>query len=109
MQILASHISSSSVLYLLKMLFFLSGSYCVTHSTIMNRRLASLLAAFFLSPATLSSQHSFPVVTTVDEPTIAGRPVALDAQHKLLPWPMPDDTGYSYSSHVLSQWAIVWD
>jgi len=75
----------------------------------MNRLLVSLLAAFFLFPATVSSQQSFPVVSTVDEPSIAGRPVALDAQHKLLPWPMPDDTGYSYSSHVLSQWAIVWD
>jgi hypothetical protein len=22
---------------------------------------------------------------------------------------MPDDTGYSYSSHVLTQWTILWD
>ena len=51
----------------------------------------------------------FPVVSTVDAPTIAGRPVALDAQGKLLPWPMPDNIGYSYSSHVLSQWTILWD
>jgi hypothetical protein len=45
----------------------------------------------------------------VDEPSIAGRPVALDAHGKLLPWPMPDNTGYSYSSYFLSQWTIVWD
>jgi hypothetical protein len=68
-----------------------------------------LLAAFLLLPAALSSQQSFPAVSTVDEPTIAGRPVALDTQYKLLPWPMPDDSGYSYSSHFLSQWTIVWD
>jgi hypothetical protein len=51
----------------------------------------------------------FPVVSTVDEPTIAGRPVQLDASGKLLPWPMPDNIGYSYSSHVLTQWTILWD
>lgn len=54
-------------------------------------------------------QKPFPVVSTVDEPTIAGRPVQLDAGGKLLPWPMPDNIGYSYSSHVLTQWTILWD
>jgi hypothetical protein len=75
----------------------------------MTRVLAAFLATFLILPATLSPQQPFPVVSNVDEPTIAGRPVALDAQHKLLPWPMPEDTGYSYSSHFLSQWTIVWD
>jgi hypothetical protein len=56
-----------------------------------------------------SAQQKFPVTSVVDEPTIAGRPVALDAQGKLLPFPMPDNVGYSYSSHVLSQWTILWD
>ena len=28
---------------------------------------------------------------------------------KLLPWPMPDNTGYSYNSHLLTQWSILWD
>lgn len=51
----------------------------------------------------------FPVVSTVDQPEIAGRPVQLDSQGKLLPWPMPADIGYSYSSHVLTQWTILWD
>src|ERR1700678_975410 len=51
----------------------------------------------------------FPVVSAVDQPEIAGRPVQLDAQGKLLPWPMPDNIGYSYSSHVLTQWQILWD
>ena len=54
-------------------------------------------------------QKPFPVVSTVDEPSIAGRPVQLDAQGKLLPWPFPNDTGYSYSSHFMTQWNILWD
>jgi hypothetical protein len=54
-------------------------------------------------------QKPFPVVSTVDEPSIAGRQVQLDAQGKLLPWPFPNDTGYSYSSHFLTQWNILWD
>ena len=56
-----------------------------------------------------AQQKPFPVTSTVDEPTIAGRPVQLDAQGKLLPWPMPDNIGYSYSSHFLTQWTILWD
>jgi hypothetical protein len=56
-----------------------------------------------------SAQQKFPITSVVDAPTIAGRPVALDAEGKLLPWPMPDNIGYSYSSHFLSQWTILWD
>lgn len=55
------------------------------------------------------AEKPFKVVTTVDAPTIAGRPVELDAGGKLLPWPMPGNTGYSYSSHFLTQWKILWD
>jgi len=55
------------------------------------------------------AQQSFPVVSTANEPTIAGRTVALDEDGKLLPWPMSDDTGYSYSSYFLSQWTIILD
>jgi hypothetical protein len=69
--------------------------------------LSSCLALILAS--TSSAQQKFPVVSTVDEPTIASRPVELDAQGRLLPWPMPDNIGYSYSSHVLSQWTILWD
>lgn len=54
-------------------------------------------------------QKPFPVVSTVDQPEIAGRPVQLDSGGKLLPFPMPDNIGYSYSSHVLTQWNILWD
>jgi hypothetical protein len=56
-----------------------------------------------------AAQKPFPVISTVDESSIAGRPVALDAQGKLLPFPIPTDTGYSYSSYFLSQWTILWD
>jgi hypothetical protein len=80
----------------------------------MTRSAASvrLLFAFFLSAtlvADVAAQQSFPVTSTVNEPTIAGRPVELDTQGKLLPWPMPNNTGYSYSAYFLSQWTIVWD
>ncbi len=51
----------------------------------------------------------FEVLTTVDAAEIAGRPVALDAAGKLLPWPQADNPGYSYAAHVLSQWSILQD
>jgi hypothetical protein len=74
------------------------------------RDLRVAVAVLFLA-STLAGQDQkkFPVVSTVDQPEIAGRPVQLDAQGKLLPWPMPDNIGYSYSSHVLTQWQILWD
>lgn len=62
-----------------------------------------------LATLATAQQKPFSVTSTVDEPMIAGRPVQLDAQGKLLPWPMPDNTGYSYSSHFLTQWTILWD
>jgi hypothetical protein len=67
------------------------------------------LVLTFCAVTSAQQQKPFPVVSTVDEPTIAGRPVQLDASGKLLPWPMPDNIGYSYSSHVLTQWTILWD
>jgi hypothetical protein len=72
--------------------------------------LAKIFIAASLSvPLVAGQQQPFPVLSTVDESTIAGRPVALDREGKLLPWPMPDSTGYSYSAYFLSQWTIVWD
>jgi hypothetical protein len=59
------------------------------------------LAVLVLGTILAGQQKPFPVISTVDAPTIAGHPVQLDSKGKLLPWPMPDDTGYSYSSHVL--------
>jgi hypothetical protein len=70
-------------------------------------------ALLFLSlPVTFSAragQLQFAAVSIVDAPSIAGRAVQLDGAHKLLPWPMPDNTGYSYSAYFLSQWTILWD
>jgi hypothetical protein len=67
----------------------------------------ALLAAIGTGQA--PQKPGFQVVSTHDEPTIAGRAVALDASKKLLPFPSPDDTGYSYSAYFLSQWTITWD
>jgi hypothetical protein len=72
-------------------------------------KFARVVIAFCLSAAVAGAQQPFPTVSTVNDPSIAGRPVALDNQAKLLPWPMPDNTGYSYSGYFLSQWTIVWD
>jgi hypothetical protein len=66
-------------------------------------------AIFFASVAAQEAQAPFPVTSVVNETTIAGRAVALDEQHKLLPWPMPTNPGYSYSGYFLSQWTILWD
>jgi len=68
-----------------------------------------LIAVLFSAPLVAGQQQPFPVLSTVDESTIAGRPVALDSEGKLLPWPMPNNTGYSYSAYFLSQWTIMWD
>ena len=71
--------------------------------------LARIFIAASLSVPLVAGQQPFPVVSMVDESTIAGRPIALDSEGKLLPWPMPDGTGYSYSAYFLSQWTIMWD
>jgi hypothetical protein len=59
--------------------------------------------------AAFAADQPFQVISKVDATTIAGRPVQLDGGGKLLPWPMPDNIGYSYSSHFLTQWGILWD
>jgi hypothetical protein len=79
----------------------------MTQATKLGRICVTLLCVLALLAA--QRHESFPVVSTVDQPEIAGRPVQLDAQGKLLPWPMPDDVGFSYSSHFLTQWSILWD
>ena len=78
----------------------------------MQRRIYVLAASAFLciaTGATAQEPKPFAPISVLDVPTIAGRPVQLDAKGKLLPWPMPENTGYSYSSYFLSQWTIVWD
>ena len=62
-----------------------------------------------VSALLLLAQEPFPVISTIHPTTIAGRAIKVDAGGKLLPWPMPEDTGYSYNSHLLTQWNILWD
>ena len=50
-----------------------------------------------------------PVVAVVDATSIAGRQVQLDAAGKLLPWPMAENVGFSYSDYFVSQWTVDWD
>ena len=72
-------------------------------------RLFSTLLGLLALPAAILAQQHFKVLSDASEPTIAGRPVQLDKGGKLLPWPMADSTGYSYSSHFLNQWTILED
>jgi len=72
-------------------------------------RFLRMMALSLFCASLAAGQQQWPVTSTVNEPTIAGRPVQLDAQGKLLPWPMASDTGFSYSSHFLTQWTILWD
>lgn len=69
----------------------------------------SFAVSFLMAGAFAAAQAPFPVISTVDAPEIAGRPVQLDAAGKLLPWPIGGDTGYSYNSHLLTQWSVIWD
>jgi hypothetical protein len=72
-------------------------------------RVHQSVAVFALTATLALSQKPFETVSTVNATTIAGRSVQLDASGKLLPWPMPDNTGYSYNSHLMTQWNILWD
>lgn len=65
--------------------------------------------ALILVAASSQAQKPFQAVSDLNVPDVAGRHVNLDAQGKLLPFPMPDNTGYSYSGYFLSQWTILWD
>jgi hypothetical protein len=70
---------------------------------------AAFAAALLLFTSIAVAQQPFQLTSRVDAATIAGRPVQLDAEGKLLPWPMPENIGYSYNSHLLTQWSILWD
>lgn len=72
-------------------------------------RILQMAAVFLTWASVVAGQQQWPVTSTVNEATIAGRPVQLDAQGKLLPWPMAGDPGFSYASHVMTQWTILWD
>ena len=70
---------------------------------------AILLSTCVITTVARSQGVSFPVTSIVNPPTIAGRAAELDRNARLLPWPMPNNIGYSYSAYFLSQWTIVWD
>ena len=74
-------------------------------------RKRSIFAAvmIFASALLILAQQPFQVISAIAPATIAGRPIHRDASGKLLPWPIPEDTGYSYNSHLLTQWNIIWD
>jgi hypothetical protein len=72
-------------------------------------KFARVFPALLLCATVVAGQEPLQIATTVNESSIAGRSVTLDNHGKLLPWPMPDSTGYSYSSYFLSQWTIIWD
>ena len=75
----------------------------------LNRFVQIAVALLLFGTIGVAQEKPFPTVSTVDATSIAGRPVQLDGQGKLLPWPMPENTGYSYSSYFLTQWTILWD
>ena len=72
-------------------------------------RFVILVSAYVIAAAARCPAASFPVTSVVNSPTIAGRAVELDQNAKLLPWPVPENIGYSYSAYFLSQWTIIWD
>jgi len=74
-----------------------------------NRILALCASSILLTAAVPGQEKPFQPISIIDAPSVAGRPVNLDAGGKLLPWPMPGNIGYSYSSYFLSQWTILWD
>ncbi len=77
--------------------------------TVFTLSLYALVIIILEWPAAAQQPPPFPVIDTVDAPTIAGHPVQLDAKGKLLPWPVPDNIGYSYSAYFTSQWTVLWD
>lgn len=79
--------------------------------TVKNRSIALVifLGANAIAAAARGQAAAFPVTSIVNSPTIAGRAVELDENAKLLPWPLPQDIGYSYAGYFLSQWTIIWD
>src|SRR5439155_2097442 len=72
-------------------------------------KFTKILLALLMCATVVAGQEPLQVTTTVNESAVAGRPVTLDSQGKRLPWPLPANTGYSYSAYLLSQWTIVWD
>lgn len=68
-----------------------------------------LMGAWAMTALALPESVAFPVTSIVNSPVIAGRDAELDEDSRLLPWPKPDNIGYSYSGYFLSQWTVLWD
>lgn len=71
-------------------------------------RLACLVL-LLLAPVASSGQAPFQTISTVNASSIQGRAVELDAQGRLLPWPFPAGTGYSYEAYFMSRWQYLWE
>ena len=71
------------------------------------KRILVLLALLALGVPTSFAQEAFKTVSTVDATAIQGRPVQLDSEGELLPWPYPDDIGASYESYFMTQWSVL--
>ncbi len=61
------------------------------------------------SATAVAAQSPFKPISTLNVSTIQGRPVQLDANGKLLPWPRPHHTGYSYAGYFMSRWKYLWE
>jgi len=59
--------------------------------------------------ATHPVQSPFKAISTLDVPTIQGRPVELDSKGMLLPWPRPHHIGFSYAGYFMSRWQYLWE
>jgi len=56
-----------------------------------------------------STQSLFQAVSTLNAAAIQGRPVQLDANGQLLPWPKPHHVGFSYAEYFMSRWRYLWE
>ena len=59
--------------------------------------------------ATHPVQSPFKAISSLDVPTIQGRPVELDSKGMLLPWPRPHHIGFSYAGYFMSRWQYLWE
>lgn len=71
------------------------------------KRFLLMLAFLAWGVSSVLAQDAFKSVSTFDAPAIQGRPVELDGQKKLLPWPYPHDIGASYESYFMTQWSVL--
>jgi hypothetical protein len=71
------------------------------------KKFAVALGIVLLAVRECVAQSPFQPVSTVDAASIQGRPVELDSRGRLLPWPLPGNTGYSYQAYFMSRWQYL--